>query len=244
MPIPFRPIARLLTRTLRPAPRVDLSALEACLPALEQGDAGQGVLITVNHYYAPDFHAWWIALIISAMLPAEVHWVVTAGWTDSGWLTTLTHWLFPRGARLLGFTSMPAMPPNSAEAERRAEAVRHVLSYAKSAPRPVIGMAPEGRDIQGGMLGSLPPGVGRFLLLLSQRCPQVLPVGVWKEDGRINLRFGAPYPLVIPAGLSAAERDRQVGEIVMRRIAVLLPERLRGEYGLPQRSPRTQRMVN
>jgi hypothetical protein len=230
MPIPFRPIARMLTRTLHPAPRVDVSALSEFLPRLQQGDAGQGVLLTVNHYYAADFRAWWFVLAISAVLPVEVHWVVTSGWTNSGWLTPFTHWLFPRGARLLGFTSMPAMPPNPAEVEARAEAVRRVLSYVRSTPSPVVGMAPEGRDIPGGVLGSLPSGVGRFLLLLSRDCPLVLPVGVWKQDGRINLRFGAPYHLALPGGLSANERDRQAGEIIMRRIAGLLPEHLRGEY--------------
>jgi len=55
-------------------------------------------------------------------------------------------------------------------------------------------------------------------------------VGVWKEDGRINLRFGAPYHLELPGGLSASARDHLAGDIIMRRIAVLLPVHLRGEY--------------
>jgi hypothetical protein len=66
--------------------------------------------------------------------------------------------------------------------------------------------------------------------LLSQYCPQFLPVGVWKENGRINLKFGSPYRIEIPDGLSAHERDILVGETIMHHIAVLLPERLGGVY--------------
>ncbi len=225
MPIPFRPIARLLTHTLHPAPRVNLSAVETFLQEM-----GQGVLITVNHYHAPDFHAWWFVILINAVVPAKIHWVVTSGWTNSGWLTGFTHWLFPRGARMLGFTPMPAMPPDPAETVDRAVAVMRVLKYARHTSQPVIGMSPEGRDIPDGVLGTLPPGVGRFLYLICHYCPYVLPVGVWKENGRINLKFGSLYQLQIPAGLSAHERDRLVGDIVMRHIALCLPEQLRGEY--------------
>jgi hypothetical protein len=230
MSIPFRPIARLLTRTLRPAPLVDLSAMQTILPRMRQAGQGQGVLITVNHYSAHDFHAWWFVITISAVIPANIHWVVTSGWTNSGWLTGFTHWLFPRGARMLGFTPMPAMPPDPAEVEPRALAVRQVLHYAKHTLYPVIGMAPEGGDMPGGALGILPPGVGRFMHLLSHSCPLVLPVGVWKDDGCINLKFGSPYYLEIPNNLSTNERDKLVGEIVMHHIALCLPERLRGEY--------------
>jgi len=188
------------------------------------------VLITANHYSATDFQAWWIAIIISAVVPANIHWVVTSGWEDSGWLTGFTHWLFPHGARILGFTPMPAMPPDPAEVEQRALAVRKVLSYAKHSTQPVIGLVPEGGDYPGGVLGSLPAGAGRFMHLLSQSCPQVLPVGVWKDGGRINLIFGRLYQLVVPAGLSANVRDGLVGDTVMRHIALCLPERLRGQY--------------
>jgi hypothetical protein len=230
MIIPFRPIARLLTRTLRPAPQVDLSAMESLIPTLERMDHGQGALITVNHYSAPDFQAWWFAILISAYMPANIHWVVTAGWTNSGWLTGFTHWLFPRGAKLLGFTPMPAMPPDPDETELRAAAIRAVIKYAKEASQPVIGMAPEGGDTPGGALGLLPPGVGRFIHLLSQYCPLIQPVGVWTESGRIILKFGNPYHLEVPDSLSANERDLLVGQTVMHHIAVLLPEWLGGIY--------------
>jgi hypothetical protein len=231
MPIPFRPIARFLTRTLHPPPRVDLSAVQGYFSRMAEQDSAPGAMITVNHYSAPDFQAWWFVIPISAFFPTEIHWVVTSGWTSVGWMKKFTYWLFPRGARLFNFTPMPPMPPNPAEVLERAAAVREVLKYASRNPQAVIGMAPEGADQPGGVLGMLPPGVGRFLYLINQSCPNIIPVGVWKEQGRIQIQFGSPYQLEVPPGLSAHERDGMVGDIVMGHIAELLPVNLRGKYG-------------
>jgi len=230
MHIPFRPFARLLTRTLRTPPVVYPPPAELVTPAPGTMQPGTGVLIIVNHYSAPDFDSWWSAILISAYYPANIHWVVTAVWTNSGWLTGITRWIFPRGARLFGFTPMPAMPPDPHEAEQRAASVRAVLKYARGTSHPVIGLAPEGGDAPGGVLGPLPPGVGRFIHLLSQHCPLVLPVGVWTESGSINLRFGSPYHIEIPNGLSAHERDYLVGRAVMHQIALLLPDGMGAGY--------------
>jgi len=230
MAIPFRPIARLLFTLLHPAPSVDFLSDTLSVPELGQTASNRGTLITTNHFSAPDFRAWWITITISAVYPANIHWVVTSGWENSGWLTGFTHWLFPFGSKVLGFTPMPAMPPNPAESSHRARAVRQVLSYASHAVHPVVGLAPEGADTPGGVLGKLPPGVGRFITLLSEYCPQILPVGVWKDNGQIRLKFGQPYRLSLPADLTAKERDRWVGDTVMQRIAALLPYPFRGDY--------------
>jgi hypothetical protein len=230
MPIPFRPFARLLTRTLRTPPVVYPPPAKLVTPAPGTMQPGTGVLITVNHYSAPDFDSWWSAILISAFYPAEIHWVVTAVWTNSGWRTGVSRWLFPRGAKLFGFTPMPAMPPDPHETEQRAASVRAVLKYVRGTSHPVVGLAPEGADAPGGVLGPLPPGVGRFIHLLSPYCPLVQPVGVWTEGGRINLRFGNLYHLAIPDGLSVSERDLVVGRMVMHQIALCLPERLAGGY--------------
>jgi hypothetical protein len=72
--------------------------------------------------------------------------------------------------------------------------------------------------------------VGRFMLLISQSCPNLLPVGVWKERDCIHLNFGSPYRLEISNQLTSAQRDVQAGKIVMNNIASLLPARLRGDY--------------
>lgn len=230
MSIPFRPIARVLARTLRPAPHVDISALESILPIFDKNNHGQGMIITVNHYSAPGFHAWWFVILISAFIPARIHWVVTSGWTNSGWLTGITHWLFPRVASLFGFTPMPAMPPDPDQTEQRAEAVRAVLKYTRETQQPVIGLAPEGGDASGGVLSALPPGVGRFILLLTSECPWILPVGVWTKDGRVYVRFGNPYQLDIKENLTRHQRDQRIGDTIMHHIALLLPERFAGNY--------------
>jgi hypothetical protein len=230
MAIPFRPIARSLFTLLHPAPSVDFLPDNLSVPKLGQIASDRGTLITTNHFSAPDFHAWWITITISAVYPANIHWVVTSGWENSGWLTGFTHWLFPFGSRILGFTPMPAMPPNPTEASQRARAVRRVLSFASHTAHPVVGLAPEGVDTPGGVLGKLPPGVGRFIILLSEYCPQIYPVGVWKSNGQIRLKFGEPYQLSLPVELTAKERDRWVGNTVMQRIAALLPSSLRGDY--------------
>jgi hypothetical protein len=215
---------------MHPAPKVDMLPVEGLFKTMAEAGLEQGALITVNHYTAPDFQAWWFVIPISAIVPVDIHWVVTSGWTKPIWMKGITHWLFPRGARLVNFTAMPAMPPIPAEAVQRAIAVREVLKYASQTPRPVVGMAPEGGDQPGGVLGGLPRGVGRFMYLISQSCPNIIPVGVWKNQGIIHLNFGKPYQLHIPPRLSNRARDELVGDIVMHHIAKLLPEKMRGRY--------------
>lgn len=230
MTIPFRPIARFLTRLKNKKPDIDLTGLHAANAIKQAGDGGQGVLLTVNHFSAPDLRSWWPPILISASFPNEIHWVVASEWTDSGWRTSLTRWLFPLGARLFGFTAMPAMPPNPADVERRARAVRQVLNYARHGSHPVVGLAPEGRDFPGGVLGTLPEGAGRFIHHLSRYCQLILPIGVWVEADMIHLTYGTPYRLVLPEGLPSSQRDQLAGEIIMKHIAILLPESLRGIY--------------
>jgi len=230
MRVPFRPIARRLTQTLHPQPIMDLSAVQPFFNCLETGAVERGVLLTVNHYHAPDFRPWWYVLPISALFPVEIHWLVTAAWRDPRWITGFTGWLFPRLANLFDFTAMPAMPPEPAETEQRVTAVREVLHFVRTSAHPAIGISPEGRDQPGGVLGDLPSGVGRFMLLINQSCPNILPVGVWKEEGIIYFNFGKPYRLEITPGITVEEKDRQAGDAVMRKIAELLPVRLRGMY--------------
>jgi hypothetical protein len=73
--------------------------------------------LTINHYARPGFHAWWLALALSAVVPTDVHWIMTAAWTYSDGfrartVTPLSRWLFGRIAQVYGFTSMPPMPPD------------------------------------------------------------------------------------------------------------------------------------
>ena len=192
-------------------------------------------LVTFNHYSRPGFQAWWLALAISAVLPYEVLWTVTAAWTfpdrlRARWLTPLTRHLFQRVADVYGFISMPPMPPDPGEVMERARSVRRVLSYIQKADHLVIGLAPEGRDFEGGRLGSPPVGAGRFMLHLSDLGMQILPLGAYEADGRFCIRIGPAYQLEVPVGLPNMERDRCASRIVMSHIACLLPIYLRGQY--------------
>ena len=192
-------------------------------------------LITFNHYHRPGFGAWWLALAIGALAPAEIHWTMTAAWTETGdpaakLRAAISRWLFPRLAHIYGFTAMPPMPPRPFEVEARARAVRQVLAAARLQPPPVIALAPEGKDMPGGVLSGPPPGAGRFLLHLSRLGYPIHPVGAYEEAQALCLSFGPAYTLEIPPGLASQEADRQATQVVMQAIARQLPARLRGEF--------------
>ncbi len=142
-------------------------------------------LLTLNHYSRPGFQAYWIALAVSSVVPAEMHWTMTAAWTYNGsaksyLMEKASRRLFPRLARMYGFTPMPPMPPRPSEARARARAVRQVLAVAKRQPPPLLALAPEGQDTPGGRLGRPPAGAGRFLILLAQLGYPFYPVGVFE----------------------------------------------------------------
>jgi hypothetical protein len=212
----------------------------------EHAPAGGPGLITVNHFSRPGFQAWWIPLAVSAEVPAEVHWVMTRAWRfhNRRWSRALLvpafGWLLGQVARVYGFTPMPAMPPAPAEAAARADAVRALLAYARRTPRPLIGLAPEGRDSPDGRLIWPPPGAGRLMGHLARAGLSIVPTGVYEAGGGLCVHFGPAYTLddampPAPAGgmaawaASPADRDRQVSRIVMHRIAALLPLPLRGD---------------
>lgn len=211
-------------------------------------------LLLTNHYSRPGFPAWWIALAVTATgaagvtpaattlaPPDEVHWVITAAWTFPGrrgrrLLMPLSRWVIRKISRVYGFTPMPPMPPAPEETAARARAVREVLRCARDR-RASIGLAPEGRDDPGGVLQMPPPGAGRFLLHLAGLGLAFTPVGVFEapeSDGRswgLCVRFGPAFCLEVPPGLPAGARDAYASRLVMGRLAAVLPEALRGEFG-------------
>ncbi len=199
---------------------------------------GGPCLLTVNHYTRPGLPAWWLVLATCACVPVEIHWIMTSAWTYPDALrarlvTPLTRVIFRRIAHTYGYTSMPPMPPDPREVEARARAVRQVLEYTRQAQRPVIGLAPEGRDApkdKSGVLVEPPAGVGRFVLQLTHLGLPIAPVGVYEADGRLCIHFGPHYDLEISQGLKAGERDQAVSKVVMMRIATLLPVELHGGF--------------
>jgi len=193
-------------------------------------NCGPALLVT-NHYSRPGFPAWWIAIGITASVPVDIHWLMTAGWTHLKGLETITRWLFPRVALVYDITATPPMPPKPSEMEARARAVRQVIRYARIDPAPVIGLAPEGRDHPGGILAPPPQGAGRFIGKLASHCKRIIPIGVYEDVECLCVSFGPPFQLDIPQELSADQRDLTVSNQVIRAIANQLPPALRGRYG-------------
>jgi hypothetical protein len=200
---------------------------------LENVPASGPCLLTVNHYSRPGFGAWWIAFAVAACVPVEMHWAMTGELTYPGkWFAPLgqviSRRVLARLARVYGFTSMPPMPPRPKDIAARARAVRDVLEHARAHPDAVLGLAPEGMDDPGGNLTLPPAGAGRFISLLARAGFPILPVGCYEQEGALCLHFGKQYTLPTLSQHSPAERDRLAAEIVMGRIAALLPVELRG----------------
>ncbi len=192
-----------------------------------------GIVITINHYTRPGFSSWWVALAPSSLIASEVHWIQSNAWRMIGWqrsLSRVTRWLFPQLAHVFGFTAMPPIPPDPWEVEQRAQAVREVLAYVRLHPQAVIGVSPEGSDEEQGCLKMPPSGSGRFLLLLAMLGLEFLPVGFFEEGDTACVRFGRPYRLSVPDGLSRHQRDLYASRIVMSAIATQLPSQLRGNF--------------
>jgi hypothetical protein len=193
-------------------------------------------LITFNHYYRPGFNAWWTALALAAVLPVDIHFVMTGELTWPGkWYAPLgmtgSRWLLRRCSKIYGFTTMPPMPPREKDVAARAQSVRETLTFARQHPQAVLGLSPEGGDQPGGVLNWPPCGAGRFVLLLAEQGFPVLPMGTFEDAGEFCLRFGTAYQLQVPRGLSPDEKDRAAAQTVMSAIAAQLPPHLQGEFG-------------
>lgn len=127
---------------------------------------------------------------------------------------------------------MPPMPPNPRYWQEGVCAVRRVLSLlsGSSGHKPLIGLAPEGRDSHDGSLIEPPPGNGRLLLRMASYGLKVLPVGIAEINGVLTARFGPPFELDSGPELSKEEQDRRATIQVMTAIGVLLPPSLWGVY--------------
>jgi 1-acyl-sn-glycerol-3-phosphate acyltransferase len=192
------------------------------------------LLFLVNHYSRPVFRAWWISIALVSSVGREVHWPMTSAWTfpdpiGSRLITPLTEWVLARLARMYGFTLMPPMPPRPQDLAARADSVRRILRVARAA-RPPVAMAPEGMDSPDGRLMQPPAGAGRFIAHLAQAGYTLAPVGAFEEGDAFCLHFGKVFILPKIHSEDPETRDRETIKIVMRAIAALLPERLRGIY--------------
>jgi 1-acyl-sn-glycerol-3-phosphate acyltransferase len=133
-------------------------------------------------------------------------------------------WLFRRIARVYGLVIIPRA------AERgvgRAAALRTILNALRDGEE-AIGLFPEGMGT--GHLIEPMPGVGSFLLSLSNRGIPMLPVGIFEEGGRLIASFGPPFSIQVPRGVEKEERERLASQQVMVAIGRLLPRELWGVY--------------
>lgn len=243
--IPFRSIVRLLSALLASRRLSFHQFAQKCVQGIkppiqviqsENIPRNGSCLLLVNHYYRPGFQAYWIGLAISAVTPLEITWVMASGWTYPGKFLgrareACTSILFRRIAQVFGFILMPPMPPRPWEISKRASAVRQVLNYVKTHPHAVIAMAPEGRDPISGNLEMPSPGVGRFIWQLHKMGLTMIPIGLYEENGFVNLQFG--HPLKIEEDLSdrrSEEIDLYIRKLVMVSIAKCLPQKMRGEF--------------
>lgn len=188
-------------------------------------------LVTCNHFHHGNRGGWWTALLISAALAVhrapeadrELHWVMTDAWTypESTWksrtFTPLSRWVFRRVARVYGFVSMPPMPPRPWELEARALAVLQTVRLARRLAQSggMIGLAPEGRDVEEG-LGDPPANAGRFIALLVEAGLPILPVGITEVAGQMRVTFGQLFHPKIPS--EKEERDKAVSRQVMETL--------------------------
>jgi hypothetical protein len=135
-----------------------------------------------------------------------------------------------RLAYLYGLIGMPPMPPRAEDVEARAAAVRAILEYVRQEDDPILGISPEGYDSPLGGLTRPADGFGRFALLLSRAGMKFIPIGGYEEEGIFHLNFGREYALSIRGDLLADEKDESAMQIIMKKLACLLPAHLRGEF--------------
>ncbi len=135
-----------------------------------------------------------------------------------------TRWAYREVARCY---EMVTLPPAPAEVAGRAGGLRRLARLALPPPRgrgEPVALYPEGeRGTAAGLVEPL-PGTGTLLRLLAAGGVPALPVGFAEEEGRLRCRVGPPFRP------EAAGGDAEAAEDAMRRIAALLPERMRGRF--------------
>jgi 1-acyl-sn-glycerol-3-phosphate acyltransferase len=194
-----------------------------------------GCVLTINHFHRPGLGAQWIALAVTALVPLPIRWAVTGELMCQGkWYravgTRASRVFLRRLAYLYGLITMPPMPPRPTDVKARATSVRAILKHVKQGHEPVLGISPEGYNSPQGALTRPATGFGRFALLLSRAGMKFVPVGGYEADGVFHLHFGNAYELSIPGDFSTDEKDEQAIQMIMRKIACLLPTHLQGEF--------------
>jgi hypothetical protein len=191
--------------------------------------------LVANHYERPGLKVFWGGMLASHAVAQRrttqrsLRWLMTSEWYDFrlGPLPVpvwALRWLFRRIAQVYGLVIVPRA------AERgvgRAAALRTILNVVRHREE-AVGLFPEG--IGTGHLIEPMPGVGSFLLSLSNRGIPILPVGIFEEEGSLTASFGQPFSIQVPRSVEKGERERLASQQVMVAIGRLLPRELWGVY--------------
>jgi len=118
-------------------------------------------------------------------------------------------------------------------------ALRGALAVLKAGY--VLVIAPEGTRSPTGALIEAEKGLG---LLVYRTNPVLMPVGIWGARDfpsaytrlhrpLVHYRFGNPYRFNLPPETTRREAETIVTDYAMRRLALCLPENMRGAYADP-----------
>ena len=202
----------------------------------EQQIPAEGPFVLVaNHYERPGLKVFWGGMLASHAVARRrtsqksLRWLMTSEWYNFrlGPLPVpvwALRWLFRRIAQVYGLVIVPR------GAERgvgRAAAMRTILNVVRDGEE-AIGLFPEA--IGTGQLIEPMPGVGSFLLSLSNRGIPILPVGIFEEEGGLIASFGPPFSIQVAHSVEKGERERLASQQVMVAIGRLLPPQLWGVY--------------
>lgn len=234
----------MLTRSLRHGAQ-DFQGVLAMWPAppvvdgIEHIPADGPMALIANHYQR---RGMWIGfpagllareIMLRRADHASTHFGVIADLRIGGRRIPGSAWVFGRVAEVWGLVPLPTA---AADVRGRAAAVRRILSLALPAPHGMgepIGIFPEGSAGNSAGLRRALPGTGTLLLLLTRGAVPILPAGVWETGGRLHARFGPPFSLLPPGGLTPEAVDNWARDQSMSHIADLLPPHLRGHYATP-----------
>ncbi|MGQ9571739.1 MAG: hypothetical protein ACUVV3_00905 [Dehalococcoidia bacterium] len=192
-------------------------------------------VLVANHYERPGLKVFWGGMLASHAVARRrttqrsLRWLMTSEWYNFRlgpipvpvWAL---RWLFRRIAQVYGLVIGPRAPERRVG---RAAALRTILGVVRDRQE-AIGLFPEGRG--SGKLIEPWPGVGLFLLSLSERGIPIVPAGIFEEKGRLIASFGPPFAIRLLPSADKTERDRLASRQVMAAIGRLLPRELWGAY--------------
>jgi 1-acyl-sn-glycerol-3-phosphate acyltransferase len=150
------------------------------------------------------------------------------------WSMAKAEWFHDRRGHI--FRAYHAFPVVRHTADRNA--IRRALTILREGEALV--MYPEGTRVREGGLKRAEPGAG-FLALQGGVTVQpvalvgtraIFPAGsLLPKRGRIALRFGAPFTLVRHRPDGRRVTNQEAADAIMVRVAELMPDDMRGEYG-------------